>query len=46
MVAEFIRLGNPQDLIVQPGQPHEFSGASADYMLGAVRRCFVEHLEP
>ena len=46
MVAEFIRLGKPHDLIVLPGAGHNAADANADYELEAGVRYLVEHLEP
>jgi dipeptidyl aminopeptidase/acylaminoacyl peptidase len=45
-VGELARVGKPYDLIVLPGQGHGFTGSSEAYWLDAVRRYFVEHLNP
>jgi dipeptidyl aminopeptidase/acylaminoacyl peptidase len=46
MVGEFVRFGKRHDLVVLPGQPHDFTGASADYKLQEIRQYLVEHLNP
>ena len=44
MVEALIRAGKPHDLLVVPEQPHWFTGQSAAYTNGALRRYFQEHL--
>ena len=44
MVEALIRAGKPHDLLVVPEQPHWFTGQSAAYANGALRRYFQEHL--
>ncbi|MGH7567215.1 MAG: prolyl oligopeptidase family serine peptidase, partial [Gemmatimonadota bacterium] len=47
LIEEFARTGRPYDLILLPGVGHDPSTSEhADYWLDAVRRYFVEHLNP
>jgi dipeptidyl aminopeptidase/acylaminoacyl peptidase len=46
MVGALIRAGKAFDLLVLPGQPHDYSGTSASYFRETVRRYFEEHLRP
>jgi dipeptidyl aminopeptidase/acylaminoacyl peptidase len=46
MVEAFIRAGKPVDLLVLPDQHHWPEGASQRYLFDAVKRYFVEHLQP
>ena len=47
IIEEFARTGRPYDLLLLPGEGHDLStGEHAAYWLDAIRRYFVEHLNP
>ena len=46
MIEALIRAEKSYDLLVLPGQGHDFSEESLAYQLEAVRRYFQEHLKP